>query len=349
MKRKIWITALLLLALPALVQFAATGQNCKTGTTFFSQSLHHTGEGMRHWYEEPNGLMSITKIPYDKLSCKSCHVKSCDSCHGEKTDGICSYSTEKARQMETCLKCHVRAKAAIEAGKDQGNLDVHFAAGMVCTDCHKAGDLHGDGKFRHSMRDDGAVAASCTNCHDPNELNKVRDHKVHRRVKLDCTACHVSNSMTCLNCHIDRFIETKTKKGNFLPPSQDWLLLINYKDKVTAGTVQTAVYKDKKFIAYAPYFTHSIQKEAKKCKDCHRNEATKILKKGQSIPMAQFKDGKMVSFKGVVPLVPDKLKWDFVKKVDDKWVLVDCNEPPKIQFIGHGRPLTEKQLKKMSR
>lgn len=33
---------------------------------------------------------------------------------------------------------------------------------------------------------------------------------------------------------------------------------------------------------------------------------------------AEFKDGQMVSFKGVVPLVPDKLKWDFLKKDADK-------------------------------
>jgi len=349
MKTKLFKTAFFFALLLILGCFAATGRNCKTEESFFSKSLHHTGEGMRYWYEEPNGLMSLTGIPYDKLSCKSCHVKSCDTCHAEKKQGVCSYSLQKARQMETCLQCHSRAKAVIKAGKQHGTLDVHFAAGMVCADCHKAHDVHGDGKFRHSMRDEGAVKVSCTNCHDPNELKKVRDHRVHRRTNLDCTACHVSNSATCLNCHIDRFIETGTKEGNFLPPSQDWLLLINYKDKITAGTVQTAVYKDKKFIAYAPYFTHSIQREAKKCKDCHRNEATKLIKEGKSIPMAEFKDGKMEGFKGVVPLIPDKLHWDFLKKVDDKWVLVDCNEPPKVQFIGHGRPLTDKQLKKMSR
>jgi len=334
-----------------LVVFACTAatQKGKNDRSCFSQSLHYTGEGMRYWYEEPNGLMSLTAIPYDQLSCKNCHVKSCDTCHAEKKEGKCTYGLQKARQMETCLACHTRTKAVFAAGKEQGALDVHIAAGMVCTDCHKAGDVHGDGQFRHSMRDDGAVAVSCTSCHDPNELKKVRDHKVHRRAKLDCTACHVSNSVTCLNCHIDSFIKTKTKKGNFLPPSQDWLLLINYKDKVTAGTVQTAVYKDKKFIAYAPYFTHSIQKEARKCKDCHRNEATRLIKEGKSIPMAEFKDGQMVSFKGVVPLVPDKLTWDFLKKDGDKWVRIDSNEPAKVQFVGHGRPLTEKQLKKMSR
>ena len=50
-------------------------------TSFFTNSLHYTGEGMRRWYEEEGGFMEITKIPYDQLNCKSCHVKSCDQCH----------------------------------------------------------------------------------------------------------------------------------------------------------------------------------------------------------------------------------------------------------------------------
>jgi hypothetical protein len=348
MTNKLRIAGCVIVALTAMVQFAATRQNCQEQSCF-SKSLHHTGEGMRYWYEDPNGLMSITGTPYEKLACKSCHVKSCESCHEEKNQGTCSYSLTKAKQTDTCLQCHARAQAAFALGKEQGNLDVHIAAGMGCTDCHKTHDVHGDGKFRHSMRDDGAVSAACTNCHDPNELKNTKDHNVHRKTKLDCTACHVSNSMACLNCHMENFIETGAKKGNFLPPEQNWVLLINYKDTITAGSVQTAVYKNKKFIAYAPYFTHSIQKQARKCKDCHRNEATSLIKEGKSVPMAEFKDGKMQSFKGVVPLIPDKLHWDFLTKDGDKWVLIDCNEPPKVQFIGHGRPLTEEQLKKMSR
>lgn len=348
MINKLRLAGYVIVALSALVQFAATGQNCQKQSCF-SKSLHHTGEGMRYWYEDPNGLMSLTSTPYEKLACKSCHVKNCDTCHAEKKQDTCSYSLTKTKQADTCLQCHTRAQAAFALGKEQGTLDVHIASGMGCTDCHKAHDVHGDGVFRHSMRDEGAVSAACTNCHDPNELKKTRDHNVHRKAKIDCAACHVSNSMACLNCHMENFIKTGTKKGNFLPPEQNWVLLINYKDKITTGSVQTAVYKDKKFIAYAPYFTHSIQKEARKCKDCHRNEATKLINEGSSIPMAEFKDGKMESFRGVVPLVPDKLHWDFLTKDGDKWVLIDCNEPPKVQFVGHGRPLTDEQLKKMSR
>lgn len=38
--------------------------------SFFTKSLHFTGEGMRYWYEEAGGFMRITGIPYRDLDCK---------------------------------------------------------------------------------------------------------------------------------------------------------------------------------------------------------------------------------------------------------------------------------------
>jgi len=345
MRRKIWIIGFISIILLAMSGLAAVKEEQKSEGTCFSKSLHYTGEGMRYWYEKDDGLKSITNIPYNQLTCKQCHVKSCDVCHIKKEDQKCSYSVEKAKDMKTCLSCHTRAKATFECGKDKGSLDVHIAAGMVCADCHKGQDVHGDGTFYHSMRDDGAVKASCANCHTPKE-DEIRAHKVHRG-KLDCAACHVSNSISCLNCHFGNFLKTGKKKGNFLPPVQDWLLLVNYKGKITSGSAQTIVYKDKKFIAYGPYFTHSVQAKAKSCTDCHANAATRLIQKGESVPMAEFKDDKMVSWKGVVPLVPEQLEWSFLNKAGDKWVPIESNEPPKIQFVGYGEPLTKVQIKKM--
>jgi len=323
---------------------AATNQGQED--TCFSKSLHSSGEGMRYWYEKEDGLKSVTNVPYDQLSCQKCHAKSCDVCHVRNEGGKCSYSVQKAKDMNTCLTCHARAQATMQVGKEKGVTDVHFAKGMVCTDCHNAEDVHGDGTSRHSMRDEGAVKAACTNCHIP-EGNDIRPHTVHRG-KLDCTACHVSNSMSCQNCHIENFIKTGTKEGHFLPPSQEWLLLVNYKGKIVAGSVQTAVYKNKKFVAYAPYFTHSVQKKAKDCADCHGNAAMKLLQKGEPVPMATFKDGQMVNWKGIVPLVPEKLQWSFLTKdANDKWIPIESNEPAKIQMVNYGEPFTKDQLKKM--
>ena len=40
----------------------STGPECPCLSSFYNQSLHSTGNGMRYWYEEPNGFMSITNI-----------------------------------------------------------------------------------------------------------------------------------------------------------------------------------------------------------------------------------------------------------------------------------------------
>ncbi|MCK4835283.1 MAG: hypothetical protein KAT17_01530, partial [Candidatus Aminicenantes bacterium] len=290
--------------------------------------------------------MDITGIPYEKLDCQNCHVKSCERCHAKKEGEKCSYSLKKAKDSNTCLTCHSREKVTFKLGKEKNTLDVHIANGMGCVDCHKGEDVHGDGTSYKTMRDKGAVKVACTDCHEMEE--DIKAHKVHNE-KLDCAACHIANTVSCLNCHFERFLEQGTRKGNFFPPCQDWTLLVNYKGKVTSGNVQTLVYKGKKFIAYAPYFTHAVQAKARQCEDCHGNKAVKRIKRGKSVPMATFKDGRMISWKGVVPLIPDKLKWDFADKQGDKWVRLKNKEKPVVQFACYAKPLTKEQLKKLAK
>jgi hypothetical protein len=76
----------------------------------FTNSLHHTGEGMRYWYEAKDGFMAITGTPYKSLGCKGCHVEGCNTCHLEETENGLVYSNEKARSSKTCLKCHARER-----------------------------------------------------------------------------------------------------------------------------------------------------------------------------------------------------------------------------------------------
>lgn len=318
----------------------------ETKTPCFFKSLHHTGEGMRYWYEENGGFKELTGIPYEKLDCKKCHVTSCDQCHIKKDDQECSYSLKTAKDTQTCLLCHSREKVTFKIGKKKNTLDVHMASGMGCVDCHKGQDVHGDGTFYRSMRDEGAVKASCKNCHS---LEKdIRAHKVHKN-KLDCAACHVANTTSCLNCHFNKFLEQGKRAGNFFPPIQDWMILVNYKGKVTSGNVQTMVYNGKTFITYAPYFTHSVQAKARGCIDCHANEAVSLIKKGKSVPMATFKDNQMVSWKGVVPLVPDQLEWQFVDKQGDQWIPLKTKGKPMLQYSCYAEPFTKEQVKKMAR
>jgi len=320
-------------------------------SSFFDKSLHHTGEGMRYWYEEQGGFMEVTNIPYSELSCKNCHVKTCDQCHAVKEGGKAAFSAEKARTMETCFACHGREAVTFKFDRESESLDVHIEAGMVCFGCHSAEDIHGDGTPYQSMRSSGAVDASCENCHTEEGADApafdpmTRAHKKHKK-NLDCAACHVKSTMACYNCHFDSAIK-EGKKGNFLP-MKSWLLLINYEGKVTSGTAMSLVYQDKKFIAYVPYYTHSIMSPGRACQDCHDNEAVKLIKDGKQVPVVSWEDGKAVPWEGVVPVAPDNLDWVFLNKKEGQWVPIESGGAPKVQFAGYGTPLTEKQLKKLS-
>ena len=320
--------------------------------SFFLKSLHHTGEGMRYWYEEPGGFMDITEIPYNDLSCKSCHIKTCDACHAKKEGEISSFSVDKARDMATCLPCHSRAGLTFKMGEQKDNLDVHIKAGMNCSSCHKGDDVHGTGEAHTAMRDPGAVNAKCANCHasaTDAHAPAVPDsdaHAVHGD-SLDCAACHVDNTTACMNCHFDTFLATKVKKGNFIP-MQDWTLLINFEGKVTSATAMTLVYKDKKFVLYAPYFTHAVSGKGKDCADCHDNAAMKLIADGKSVPMLAFKDGKLVPWSGVAPVVPDKLDWVYLNKDGDNWIPIKNDEVEKVQLVDYGTPLTKEQLESLA-
>lgn len=346
-KRKKWAIGLAFILVLSSGWFIINNEAEENEKSCFYSSLHHTGEGMRYWYEENGGFKDITGIPYEQLDCKNCHIKSCEQCHAVKEGEKCSYSVKKARDSKTCLACHSREKVTFLLGKRKDCLDIHYKNGMVCADCHKGSDVHGDGIFYKTMRDSNAVGVSCKDCHSL-EDDKSKAHTVHNG-KLDCAACHIANSTSCLNCHFDSFLDQGKRAGNFFPPIQDWTILVNYKGKVTSGNVQTLVYKGKKFIAYAPYFTHAVQAKARTCADCHANTAVKRIKKGKSVPMAIFKDNKMISWQGVVPLVPDKLHWDFADKEGGKWILLKSKEKPVVQFACYAEPFTKEQVKKMAR
>ena len=311
---------------------------------FFTKSLHSTTEGMRYWYEENGGFKDVTGIPYSELDCQNCHVKSCDKCHAEKKGETFSYTVARAQDKETCLPCHSREAATFRFGKKIGMLDVHIANDMNCADCHKAEDVHGDGNFYHSMRDTNAVRAACTNCHEPDSA--LRAHTVHKG-KLDCNACHVKYTTTCMNCHFDRFLETGSRKGNFLALPAN-VFLINYNGKVTTANVQTLVHNGEKFITYAPYFTHAVQKQARGCSECHGTDLVKQLKKGKHVAAMEFKDGKFVPQQCVVPIVADQLDWPFLTRSGDKWVVLKNDKPVHVQHACYGTPLTKGQIKKMA-
>ena len=337
------VTLLMMCSWPV---YAEQQQDC------FSSSLHHTGEGMRYWYEAKDGFMAITGIPYEKLGCKNCHVKGCNDCHLKKTEKGFVYSLEMARDRGTCLKCHAREKATIKLDEGRNTLGVHMKADMTCSDCHTSREIHGDGNIYKSMRDPGAMDAACTNCHTKDSedypvVPETMSHTVHKN-KLDCNACHVQNTLTCYNCHFGELARTKSKPESFVAKVKDFLLLVKYRGKVTSGTIQTLVGpKNEPFIAYVPYFTHSIMGEGRKCEQCHATKAVNILASSKKFTPATFKDGKLEFYKGVLPLVPSLLNWPFLEKKEGKWVPFEPTVKPLIQMAVYAEPFTQDELKKL--
>ena len=351
MQKKIVLSLFAMMILLAMNSGAvhAGGDDC-----FFSKSLHKTAEGMRYWYEAEDGFMALTGIPYNELGCKKCHVKGCTDCHLKKTEKGSSFSLETARNQETCFKCHGREKATGMMDKNREFEDVHSKAGLSCVDCHTQREIHGDGNFYKTMRDSNAKDAACTNCHTKDSedypvIPDTKSHKVHKG-KLDCNACHVQNTMTCYNCHFGEFARTHDKPGSFIGKIKDFLLLVKYKGKITSGNLQTLVSaEDKAFIVYAPFLTHSIMSEGRKCEECHKTKAVKELAAGKKFTMATFKNGETNFYKGVVPLVPDLLEWPFFRKEDGKWVTFKPKEKPLVQMGLYAEPFTQSELNKLKR
>jgi hypothetical protein len=320
----------------------------------FPTSLHHTGAGMQYWYEKDDGFKTITGVPYAETGCNQCHVPDCGKCHTESDAAKVASGDTKPKQMDTCLVCHQCTGFVIKSDEAAGIQDVHRAAGLVCADCHK-GDTHGDGTQYHSMRDPGAVKITCLTCHETGANNATkfdattRSHTVHKG-KLDCTACHVSSSAMCYNCHFDQYMATGKKEGNFIP-TRGATFLMNCEEgdqtKVVSATAQPLVGKGKTFVAIGPYYTHSIMKKGRACPDCHANEAVMAMKSGGKFAVAEFEGGTLSVHQGVIPVVDGQLEWVFLDKTDSGWSLLPNAPAPAIQYVAHGKPLDSKQMTRL--
>ncbi len=308
----------------------------------FADSLHATGAGMKHWYDK--GFKQVVGMEYEKLDCKNCHVKSCEACHEEGDYGadVCK---------DNCLKCHSRYKATVAMDKAAGIEDPH--AEMDCTKCHPISDMHGDGKKWASMRERDFLKADCLDCHKRGEDGaskydpSIDSHSAHGD-KLTCQACHVSNTIACLNCHFDEFLETGSRAGNFVK-GKDWLLLVNYQDKVTAGTMMSLVTEGKAYATFAPYTSHSITAEGRQCGDCHGTETMQTIAKGKSVPITEFENGGLAMAEGVIPLAEGKIDIAFMDKNDEgEWIEMKPKGEPTITVSEYGEYLTEDQIEKLA-
>jgi hypothetical protein len=129
---------------------------------------------------------------------------------------------------------------------------------------------------------------------------------------------------------------------------KSWLLLINYEGRVTSGSAMTLVYQNKKFIAYVPYFTHSVAAEGRDCDECHQNSAVLKIQKGENVPVVDFQNGRVTPWEGVVPVIEGKLDWVFLNRTEEGWEPVSAEAAPMVQFAAFGSPLTESQFRELT-
>lgn len=289
----------------------------------FATSLHATRQGKAHWYN--SGFYLLTSVDITDLGCKSCHGPTdadgnaytgeyspgCVDCHPTG-----NYSRDALSQQQ-CLGCHGRQ--AMETNT-LGLADVHRDHGLLCWDCHKATEIHGEETGHVSMWEKGAITAACTDCHNPlpegHEQDDPHDGKLH------CSACHTSSVVTCYNCHFESQVQSHIKRAK--QPLTGFIMLVNRaKDgKVGTASFQSLTYQDKSFVSFAPYHAHAIEEEGRRCGACHvnlggSNTAIEEYNATGKIQFASWNaaDSTLSWLRGVIPIPADyeqSVKMDFI-------------------------------------
>jgi hypothetical protein len=178
----------------------------------YGKSLHYTTMGQRHGVigRFSKKETAIFDQQVFEQSCRSCHA-SCGDCHVKSpmVSGIClgliaGHKFVKKNEGKTCAFCHGGRVYPEYTGDYGGSTDVHYQKGMMCVECHKVIELHGDGQ-PSMTKQDVKQRPQCVGCHDPLKSDKVRTrvaHGVHKD-KVSCQACHAAGQYRdCQSCHL---------------------------------------------------------------------------------------------------------------------------------------------------
>ncbi len=358
-----------LLVAATLLAWAMCATPLLAQSEYLPTSLHYTKAGKIHWYSAANGgFETLTGIPIEQLGCLSCHgdVDANGNPYPDYYTGIGCYDCHTYNtgnwvnvQQSTCMKCH--ARQSFEAVQ-MGLPDVHRTAGMRCFDCHRLGDVHGDGTDYSSLLESGAIDTDCAGCHPM--LPAEHAAKDPHGGKLHCAACHTASVVSCYNCHFDSQVLADVKRP--LQGISDFVMLVNRdKDgKVYPATFASMTYGEKGFVAFAPYYAHAITREGRICSQCH-NQATTAG--GTNAAIADYNRTGAIQFArwdnidktlrwthGVVPLPADyrkTFKIDFLKYDGDpaaplgpvtQWSFLD-DDWDGAQML-YASPLTRQQM-----
>ncbi len=260
------------------------------------------------------------------LSCWKCHSGTGKDAAGNDIDPAtytpnCSdcHAADLSVVEQSCLNCHSRQvyERARYGNPDTNPMaDVHLNAGMTCWTCHTAAELHGDdGVDYAALKEPGAVKASCEGCHI--DLSQNESHVIHADT-VDCAACHAVGSVACASCHFETLIATG--KNRAINQLWNFKMLVKKNGKVKLGDFMTHTYDGKTNVIISSFHSHTIQKNASTCGDCHNNfggtnAAIQEYNTTGSITMTKWNPDtkKIVGPTGVVPIPED---WDTALSYD---------------------------------
>lgn len=178
-------------------------------TDNFKKSLHYTTAGLRGGIYKRFSAQQAGRFDKEvfEQSCRSCHA-SCGDCHvktpvvsGVDQGLFANHRFQKKNEDKTCAACHGGRIYSEFSGRLTGVRDIHFEKGMHCADCHRAGELHGDGT-QAAGKQSAPGKPSCTNCHNQDKFASSAVHRQHAG-KASCQACHVASEYNqCASCHI---------------------------------------------------------------------------------------------------------------------------------------------------
>jgi hypothetical protein len=295
--------------------------------------------------------------------CLACHVQE----YPDNEHPMLTTQVSDAR----CFGCHSRSGrislsytglAEMASPEDSGSglrlpdgrfvsrvpADVHYAAGMSCVDCHKAGDLMGNHGDARNQRD--AVEARCTDCHVRNAA--VTGHGPDHD-RLTCAACHSQWAPQCFGCHMEYepggeqwdHVERAVTAGRWTERRWDVrsglpALGVNASGEVDVfvpGMIMTVNHPDfeaEKFVrVFGPLSPHTTG-PARSCESCHRSSETLGLGAGT----LGHETGGLV-FRPAQPLLRDGLP-------ADAWTNLDNSLGGRAPFTDQ-RPLNPDEMRRI--
>ena len=158
--------------------------------------------------------------------------------------------------------------------------------------------------------------------------------------------------ISCYNCHFETEVELHQKVA--YTQFKEWQFLVNRNGKVHTANIQTVMYDDDTFVALAPYYAHTIAKNAVTCGSCHGNEAVEDWADDGVINAVRWDSTSsvLVNMKTRIPVPPNwntgGLLFDFVT-LDEPggsvWSFLESGADT-LQLL-YGEPLTQAQMDKL--